>query len=242
MKKKSGIQIHDIDEEGNEYEVEEVLSDAEVDNAGAMSVFGGRNAPQLSSAGQLVKAIGQKAFDRQVASFMPYGVKPTRVNLSANPEFVEKAPYVHGALGVIHLLRRGVNVFVVPGITDLCNANIREIMGQPTSDEEAKAKGVDPKTLFNIDKWFVDKRGLGNLAYDPTDPNVDLREIKKAEKELAKPWIQILIEEETQHPGFVRLLSNALEMEDRVLNQMRQRKELVMSFANGFRPVPHGTV
>lgn len=241
---KRNVQIHDIDEDGNEYEVEEVMSDSEIHTptTGALSVFGGRNAPQLSSAGQLVKAIGQKAFDRQMASFTPYGVEATPLGLSANPEFVEKVSYVQGVFNSIHLLRKGINVFVVPGITDLCNANIRQILNQPASEEAAKAKAVDPKTLFDIDKWFVEKRGVGSLDYDPTDPNVDLRKLKETEKKLSKPWIQILIDEETKHPGFVRLLSNALEMEDRVLNQMRQRKELVMSFASGFRPVPHGSV
>ncbi|BBI30578.1 hypothetical protein QKT49_gp185 [Acanthamoeba castellanii medusavirus] len=241
---KRNVQIHDIDEDGNEYEVEEVLSDGEVHTptTGALSVFGGRNAPQLSSAGQLVKAIGQKAFDRQMASFMPFGVKSTRTNLTANQEFVEKGPYVAGALGGIHHTRKGTNVFVAPGMADLCNANIREILGQPTTDEEAEAKGFNTKDLFDIDKWFVEKRGVGTLGYDPADPNADLRKMRETEKKLAVPWIQILIDEETEHPGFVRLLSNALEMEDRQLNQMRQRKELVMSFASGFRPVPHGSV
>jgi hypothetical protein len=219
------------------------MIDAAMPVSSAVAIHRGATADATSLApAQLVKAIGQKAYDTQLARFNPYRVPDTRMNLSINPEFIEKAAYIHGALDSIRWIRKHAVVFVVNGIADLCNSTIRELLGQPTSVEEAEAKGVDTRTLFHIDNWFVEKRNRGDLNYDPTDANTDLRFLQDEEK-LSVNWIDILIKQELERPGFVRLLCSALEMEDRVLNQIAQRRAAVQNFggvASNQRPTPHG--
>jgi hypothetical protein len=250
---KSGARISDIDDDDVEVDLDfQPPSSSRKDDVdsgdeshGALSSYRRVNPANFGSLApsQLVKVIGQKAYDKHIASFTPIGVKATRINLSANPEFIEKAAYVHAALDGIRFMRRTPNVFTANGITDFCNTNIRTLLGEPIDEEEAELRGIPEQNLFHIDKWFVEKRGRGDLGYDPCDAETDLRKLQK-EDELAINWISILIETELKWPGFVKLLCSALEMEDRILNQIELRRARVMSFcgsgAGATRPTPHG--
>lgn len=89
---------------------------------------------------QLVKAIGQKAYDNQLAHFNPYCVPDTCMNLSINPEFIEKVANIHGALDSILWICKHAVVFVVNGIMDLCNSTIHELFSQLTLVKELRQR------------------------------------------------------------------------------------------------------
>lgn len=224
-----------------------VIEEINTDDIGALTKYSNNNNNTSKSAGSswslMTQANKQTAFDKQVTGFVPYGIKPTKVNLFANAEWVEKVAYAHSCLDSIRFLRREPTVFVVQGMTDLCNTLIRNLLKQPETTEEAEILGIRERDLFHIDKWFIEKRGRGDLGFDPTDPELD-PVILQREEQNAVDWVNILTFQEIQTPGFVRLFCNVLEAEDRVINQLEQRRARMFAFVGKNNtplqlPVPH---
>jgi len=226
MSEASSTSVPIIEEE--EEEKDSTLAMTSISNSSGTGEGGGGGA-----AARWVGLLGQRRFDQQCASFVPLGVKPTKLNLFANEEFVEKAAYCHAALDGIRRVRREARVFEVSGITDFCNAAIRQLLGQPSSVREAAAAGWDERDLFHIDKWLVAKRRMGDLPYDPRmskrgDDEAVYQERLHREALDGVDWITILVKQELRTPGFVRVLCNALEMEDRVLANAQKRKQRLL--------------
>jgi len=229
-----------VDDSQDDEDVEEINADTYALSKYNNSHSQGNNGPSWSMATQAGR---QTAFDKQVVGFVPFGIRPTKINLFANTEWVEKVAYAHSCLDSIRYLRREPTVFVVQGMTDLCNTLIRNLLKQPESAEEAEARAISEKDLFHIDKWFIEKRGRGDLGFDPTDPELDPAVLQREEHN-SVDWVSILTLQEIQTPGFVRLFCNVLEAEDRVINQLEQRRARMFAFASGNnlplqRPLPH---
>jgi len=180
-----------------------------------------------STAGAIVQvdaALLTRALARLAGEDQDSMLPPTKMRLMANPEFVEKASYVIAALDHVRYERRTPEVFSQRCIRLHCNECMREIV-KPQDDIEA-AVGLAP---FDIDAWFAAKRGQGTLAYDPSDPLANIDQVH-FNGELAKEvdWLQVIVNQECETPGFTKTLHNCLQMEEKIIEQLKRRNAAVM--------------
>jgi len=141
---------------------------------------------------------------------------PTKTRLMANPEFVEKASYVIAALDHVRYERRTPEVFSQRCIRMHCNECMRDV---------AKGSGGE----FDIDAWFAAKRGQGTLAYDPKDPLANIEQVRfTGEMTKEVDWLQVIIDQECETPGFTKTLHNCLQMEEKIIEQLKRRNAAVM--------------
>lgn len=157
----------------------------------------------------LTSGMSDEEIKRVRAIMFPPPPLPTKINLMANPEFIEIASVLASKLDHIRYERRKATIFVQRGVRAHCN----ELM---------KAIGFQT----NVDEWFSDIRG-GDLDYDPTDPNTDIKKTQFT-TEMQRDWIQLLIDKELETPGFCKVLYNCLDLEERIGTRLKSQNRVIM--------------
>jgi len=147
---------------------------------------------------------------------------PTKTSLIADPEFVEKASYVIARLEHVQYERQQASVFD-PKLR-FVKLHCNEVM-----------KGLLPEDIaktFDIDVWFAMKRNMGLLPYDPQNPLTDTRFVQY-DGRMTIDWLNVLIEQECETPGFTKVLYNCLTLEENVQNKIHDRRRAVMPQLQG---------
>lgn len=165
---------------------------------------------------------------RARAIMFPPAPPPTKVNLLANPEFIEVASVVAARLDHIRFERKKATVFTQTGVLDHCNEVMNHVM-------HGDDKSQWPEIPFDVHEWFHDLRG-GDLDYNPEDPLLDI-DLAQFDPTLQVDWIQVLIEQELKTPGFCKVLYNCLELESRIAERLgahHKRTMGTLGTASGF--------
>lgn len=184
--------------------------------------------------------------DRYLMRITPQ-LKPSKLNLMANPDFVTKASWLIAKLDHVRKERKEAVLFEYPAFVHVCNELINNL-----KYGENQSKWPVKKRRFDVNRWFKKHRG-GDLAYDPTHPNTDLNsmhahmfeqslgietEEERKEKNMEEfyskltgyaketldvDWLDVLFQEEMQTPGFVKALHHSLQMEEKTMEHMKER-------------------
>ena len=189
--------------------------------------FGGSTGNQILPV-VLTSGMSEEELKRVRAIMHPPPPLPTKMNLMANPEFIEIASVLASKLDHVRHKRRKAVVFTQPGVRAHCNELMRTVMYGPD-------KSAWPDVPFQIDEWFSDARG-GDLDYDPTDPQADIRKTR-FQAEMQLDWVEVLIKQELETNGFCKVLYNCLTLEERIESRLKeQHRETIgtLGSASGF--------
>lgn len=176
----------------------------------------------------LTAGMSDEEINRVRAIMFPAPPPPTKINLMANPEFIEVASVVAARLDHVRYERRKAIVFTQMGVLEHCNELLRTVM---YGDNKANW----PSPAFHIHEWFSDLRG-GDLSYDPTDPTTDVKKTR-FHSTMQIDWIQRLIEQELKTPGFCKVVYNCLELESKIKARLQGHQRETMGSlgsASGF--------
>lgn len=167
----------------------------------------------------LSPGISDDELKRIRAILAPPPPPPTKMNLMANPQFIEVASVLASKLEHVQYERQAATVFSQHGVEGHCNELMRTIM-------YGEDRAAWPAQPFHINRWFAQHRG-GDLRHDPTDPLTDVR-LTQFSTEMKFDWIQILIDQEMETPGFCRVLYNCLQLEERIGERLQKRNRSLM--------------
>lgn len=176
----------------------------------------------------LTSGMSDEELGRVRAIIHPPPPLPTKLNLMANPEFIEIASVLASRLDSVRHKRRKAIVFTQPGVCAHCNELMRTVMYGPDKSEW-------PDVPFQIDEWFSNIRG-GDLDFDPMDPQTDIRKTQFS-AEMEFDWVDVLIKQELNTNGFCKVLHNCLTLEERIESRLKDEHRVTMGTlgsASGF--------
>lgn len=176
----------------------------------------------------LTSGMTDEEINRVRAIMFPPPPPPSKVNLMANSEFIEVASVVAARLDHVRYERRKATIFTQRGVLDHCDELMRNVM-------YGEDKSKWPEIPFHINEWFSDLRG-GDLSYDPTSPTADIQKTQFRQT-MQIDWIQKLINQELETPGFCKVLFNCLELEEKIKKRLKGRHQEIMGTlgsASGF--------
>jgi hypothetical protein len=162
--------------------------------------------PRDNDQQKVLSELTPEEIDRQLITFSP-GLRPTRMNLIANPKFIKAASRVCAYLECIHVKRNTYDVFELPFVTKQCNVLLSEL----TDDDD-----------YSIDKWY--RHHSPPMKENPLEPNN--WSVKKMEnKVLSVNWYEKIISEECQYPGFVKTLLHCILLNQTTKEWVKKEKE-----------------
>ena len=156
-------------------------------------------------------------FDRQLMSMAP-SIRPSRINLIANPTFIDCASYLGAHFQILPQIKKPPWVFDNSHVARQFNLIVREMR--------------EDEPEFNIDVWYKILVGYDPIkAKNPWD--VQSWDYKRYEemhltKDQKTDWVGVLIDEECKHPGFVKSLHNCLKLDEKTSECLKRKKKTIM--------------
>lgn len=154
------------------------------------------------------QGLSDDQFQQALQLFEP--PKPTKPSLFLDKTFTLSLADVCAYLEAIQYQRKDAKLFANPMV---CN-HFDNVMIE-------KFRTEDNDFSFSINEWFSDTRGEIPKALRDWDPNGFA---PMPTVDITVDWYHAVTEAELAFPGFVTLLKNCMDMEERMLEQLKKRQ------------------